>query len=83
MSPPDSNDRESQQAYHRALRSVVRMLRLAGLTLALIGAVGVLLGVRGGWWVAPSWVSLILGLALILAGVISRARRDRGGIRGR
>ena len=77
MPSPNSDHNEARRAYHRELRSVARVLRLAGLCFALIGAVGLLLGVdEGSWWLAPSWLSLFIGAALIFAGAIRRVREE-------
>ena len=68
-SKPD--DPHARRAYRRELRNVARMLRLAGL----------LLGNGEDWWTGPSWFSLVIGAALVLAGVVQRRRNDRRGMR--
>ena len=59
------------------MRRVSRLLRGAGLLLAAIGLGGLLTSASGDWWIAPSWISLLLGVALLVAGVVQRVRRRR------
>lgn len=56
---------------------VSRLLRGCGLALAVIGAAGLIVARPGGWWVDPSWFSLIAGLLLVLAGTVQRVREAR------
>ena len=77
MLPHNSTTSEARRAYHRELRSVARTLRLTGIAFALLGLAGLLLGIlQPGWWVPPSWFSLIIGAVLIAAGGVSRVREE-------
>ena len=67
-------DLEALRAYRRELRSVARLLRWSGIALALVGVIGIALGGHGDWFVAPSWVSFVIGWALALSGVVRRER---------
>jgi hypothetical protein len=69
-----SKDPEARRAYRRELRSVARLLRWSGLALVLLGTVGIALGHSGAWFLTPSWISFTLGWALVLSGVVQRAR---------
>ena len=79
MTAPAATDAEERRAFRRALRNVARLLRWSGLALVVIGTVGLITSRAGDWWVVPSWVSFILGWALMLAGVVRRARDRRMG----
>jgi hypothetical protein len=75
MPSPDSSSSAARRAYHRELRSVARVLRVTGFAFALLGVIGLVLGLaRHAWWVVPSWVSLAIGAVLILAGGVRRVR---------
>lgn len=65
----------ARRAYRQQLRAISRLLRWTGIGFVLLGAVGILLGYSSGkWFMAPSCVSFLLGWALILSAVTSRAR---------
>lgn len=66
-----------RRAWREALRSVARLLRLSGLALMLIGGAGLVLAEPGAWWRGPSWFSLAIGAALVLAGIVQRVRQRR------
>ena len=68
---------EERRAFRQALRNVSRLLRGVGPLLAVVGLGGVLVGDSGDWWVAPSWVSLVIGAGLLAAGVVQRVRQRR------
>ena len=70
-------DPAQRRAERNELRTVSRLLRWSGIALALFGAGGLIVARPGAWWVGPSWFSLIAGLMLALAGVVSRARESR------
>jgi hypothetical protein len=70
-------DPTSLRAERQQLRTVSRLLRWSGIALAVIGAAGLIVARPGAWWVGPSWFSLIAGLLLALAGVVSRVRDAR------
>ena len=72
-------DAEERRAMRRELRNVARLLRGVGTLLVVLGLGGVLVGDGGDWWMTPSWVSFILGWALMLAGVVKRVRARRAG----
>jgi hypothetical protein len=74
MAMTEPKDLEARRAYRRELRSVARLLRWSGIALALLGTVGIALGGHGAWFVAPSWVSFVIGWALVLSGVVRRER---------
>jgi hypothetical protein len=76
-SPQNVKDAEARRLYRRELRGVTRLLRWTGMVLVLIGTIGIALGHSGAWFVAPSWVSFTLGWALILSGIVERARPQR------
>jgi hypothetical protein len=80
MPRPVTDDAEARRAYRRELRSVARLLRWSGIALVLLGTIGIALGHRGAWFMAPSWISFTLGWALVLSGVVRRERS--GGIGG-
>jgi protein-S-isoprenylcysteine O-methyltransferase Ste14 len=73
----DSTQVEERRAFRRALRNVARLLRWSGLALVVLGTAGFVTSEPGDWWVGPSWVSFILGWALMLAGVVRRMRDRR------
>ena len=65
----------ARRAFHRELRWVARVLRWTGIAFALLGAAGLAFGYEGrSWWIWPSWVSLVIGTILILAGGVRRVR---------
>ena len=68
---------EARRAYRRELRNVARLLRWAGMALVVLGTVGIALGYRGAWFVAPSWISFVIGWALALSGVVRRVDAPR------
>lgn len=68
---------EARRAERRDLRIVSRLLRWSGTVLALIGAIGLIVSHADAWWTGPSWFSLIAGMLLALAGVVSRVRDRR------
>ena len=70
-------DPTTLRAERQQLRTVSRLLRWSGIALAVIGAAGLIVARPGGWWVGPSWFSLIAGLLLALAGIVSRVRESR------
>jgi fatty acid desaturase len=70
-------DPTSLRAERQQLRTVSRLLRWSGIALAVIGAAGLIVAHPGAWWVGPSWFSLVAGLLLALAGVVSRVREGR------
>lgn len=74
---PAKPDPESRRAERHELRVVSRLLRWSGIALAVFGAAGLMVARPGAWWVGPSWFSLIAGLLLALAGVVSRVRESR------
>ena len=78
-SKPD--DPHARRAYRRELRNVARMLRWSGMALLVLGLAGLLLGNGEDWWTGPSWFSLVIGAALVFAGVVQRRRNGRGGMR--
>ena len=67
-------DPEARRAYRQELRAVARLLRWTGIALVLVGTVGIALGGRGAWFVAPSWISFLLGWVLVLCSVVRRER---------
>ncbi|MXP41988.1 hypothetical protein GRI75_10085 [Altererythrobacter soli] len=67
----------ARRAERRDLRIVSRLLRWSGTVLALIGAVGLIVSRPDAWWSGPSWFSLVVGLLLALAGIVSRVRERR------
>jgi membrane protein YdbS with pleckstrin-like domain len=69
-------DAEARRTYRHALRTVARLLRWAGMALVLLGTVGIALGHDGAWFTGPSWVSFVIGWALILSGVVRRVERS-------
>ena len=79
VATPISTDAAERRAFRQALRNVAWLLRLSGLALVVVGTVGFLTSEQGDWWVLPSWVSFILGWALMLAGVVKRVRARRAG----
>jgi protein-S-isoprenylcysteine O-methyltransferase Ste14 len=68
---------EARRAERRDLRIVSRLLRWSGTVLALIGAIGLIVSDADAWWTGPSWFSLIVGMLLALAGIVSRVRDRR------
>ena len=54
---------------------------LTGMFCLVLGLAGLLLGNGEDWWTGPSWFSLVIGAALVLAGVVQRKRNDRRGMR--
>jgi hypothetical protein len=80
MPSPASQDPEARRAYRRQLRSVARLLRWTGMALVLLGTVGIALGHTGQWFVPPSWISFVIGWALVMSGIVRRERLD--GVRG-
>jgi hypothetical protein len=77
VATPASPEVEERRAFRKALRNVSRLLRGVGMLLVLVGLGGLLTGDSGDWWVAPSWVSLIIGAGLLAAGVVQRVRQRR------
>lgn len=77
MDRADSDNPAERRALRRTLRGVGRLLRWSGLALALIGAAGLVTGAPDAWWLAPSWASLAIGGALMLAGIVRRERNPR------
>ena len=67
-------DPEARRAYRQELRAVARLLRWTGIALVLVGTVGIALGGRGAWFVAPSWISFLLGWVLVMCGIVRRER---------
>ena len=77
MPSPDSNTSAARRAFHRELRSVARILRLTGIAFAMLGAVALVFGYEErAWWIWPSWISLVIGAALIVAGGVRRVRDE-------
>lgn len=76
MTSRSPENSEARRAYRHELRVVARLLRWSGLALVLLGAVGVGLGHGRAWFVAPSWVSFVIGWVLVLCGVVRRERND-------
>lgn len=74
MATDNSKHIEARRAYRQQLRAVARLLRWSGIALVLLGTIGIALGHSGQWYVPPSWVSFIIGWALVLSGVVSRVR---------
>ena len=73
--PSDSlRESEARRAYRQQLRAIARLLRWSGLAFVVLGTVGIALGHSDQWYFAPSWVSFLLGWALVVSGVVSRAR---------
>jgi hypothetical protein len=73
--PSNNPDRADRRAFHRELRSVARVLRLTGLAFALLGIAGLAFGYEArAWWIWPSWASLAIGAALVVAGGVRRVR---------
>ena len=74
--PPDNPGRRAhRRAFHRELRSVARVLRSTGIAFALLGMAGLAFGYEARvWWIWPSWVSLAIGAALVVAGGVRRVR---------
>ena len=79
MASSKPKDLEARRAYRRELRSVARLLRWSGIALALVGVIGIALGGRDAWYVTPSWVSFVIGWALVLSGVVRRERTTPAG----
>jgi hypothetical protein len=71
------SDAEERRALRRELRNVSRLLRGVGIVLVVVGLGGLLTSSGGDWWVAPSWVSAIIGAGLLAAGVVQRVRQRR------
>lgn len=72
-----ASEAEQRRTWRRELRRVSLLLRGAGLLFAALGLGGLLVGESGDWWVAPSWFSLAIGLALFVAGGVQRVRNRR------
>ncbi|MBO0750036.1 MAG: hypothetical protein J2O44_06365 [Porphyrobacter sp.] len=53
---------------------MARLLRWSGIALVLLGTVGIALARTGAWFAPPSWVSFVIGWALVLSGVVRRER---------
>lgn len=70
-------DAQARRAYRNELRNVARLLRWGGMTLVVIGAIGIALGHAGAWFHAPSWISFIMGWALALSGVVRKVDTPR------
>lgn len=77
MASSTPSDAEERRAMRRELRNVSRLLRGVGMLLVIVGLGGLLTGRSGDWWVAPSWVSLIIGAGLLAAGIVQRVRQRR------
>ena len=73
---PSNSLQESaaRRAYRQQLRAIGRLLRWSGVAFVLLGTMGIALGHGGQWFMAPSWVSFLIGWVLILSGVVSRVR---------
>lgn len=85
MAPPNLKDPAERAAYRRELRGVARGVRLAGVTLAVIGALLSLARARL-WPELPRGAVLaviLLGLGTMAAGVVIRARYHRARMRER
>lgn len=72
MAQPAEQEAEARRAYRHQLRLVARLLRWTGTALVMLGAVGIALGHEGAWFTAPSWVSFVVGWALILSAIVRR-----------
>ena len=70
-------DAEARRAYRNELRNVARLLRWGGMTLVVIGAVGIALAHPGAWFVGPSWISFVMGWGLALSGVVRKVDTPR------
>lgn len=68
------NQAEARRAFRQELRSVARLLRWSGMALVLLGTIGIALSHTGSWFSGPSWVSFVIGWALVLSGVVRRVR---------
>jgi hypothetical protein len=77
VAAPATQEVEERRAFRQAIRNVSRLLRGVGTLLVIVGLGGLLTGGKGDWWIAPSWVSLIIGAGLLAAGVVQRVRQRR------
>ena len=77
MATIETQQAEERRAFRSALRNVARLLRWTGLALVVLGTIGFVTSEQGDWWIMPSWVSFIVGWALMLAGVVRRVRESR------
>lgn len=75
MAQSTPKDAAARRAYRRELRNVARLLRWSGMALVVLGTIGIALGYDGAWFIAPSWVSFVLGWALVVSGVVRRESR--------
>lgn len=76
MAVPASKDPHARRAYRHDLRKVARLLRWSGMALVALGTIGLALAHHGAWFIAPSWVSFLMGWALVLCGVVRRERLE-------
>jgi len=70
------NEAEARRAYRHQLRIVARLLRWSGAALIVLGAAGIAFQHDGAWYAGPSWVSLVIGWALVLSGVVRRVDKS-------
>lgn len=78
MPLPAAQDAEARRAYRHQLRIVARLLRWSGAALVALGAAGIAFGHPGAWFTTPSWVSFVLGWALVGCGIVRRQDRITG-----
>ncbi|AJP71021.1 hypothetical protein [Sphingomonas hengshuiensis] len=79
MAAPDLNDPAQRAAYARELAGVARRIRLAGVVLAVIGAVLMLLQ-RRGFDAVPLWLAASVmgaGAMLMVTAIAARRRYHR------
>lgn len=76
MAPPNLKNPAERAAYRRELAGVARRIRLAGIGLAALGAILVLLD-RRQIFAVPLWLAAAVlgaGLMLMVTGIAARAR---------
>ncbi|WP_448663554.1 hypothetical protein ACG3SL_02455 [Sphingomonas sp. CJ20] len=84
MAPPNLKDPADAEAYRTELAGVGRGIRLAGVLIATLGAILVLLH-RKGWVPVPIWLGVIVlgaGVMLMITAVAARSRYHQLRMRG-